>query len=248
MIRIAYSAASAPSAIRLQAAIAELGQECELVRNFAPVDINWGRARANATLNADTSKATNKRLMRIAFRDAHVPMPVLYFLANNGDTDALQFPAIGRPDMHTRGRGFWKVNNHTEVARALRGRTYRNGTRKQAATHFMEYVSPERAPYEYRVHVFMGKVIRVSEKAFDGTAQGNHRHYETVSAQGRELGHVRNAAKLAIHALGLDFGAVDVLASDTEAWALEVNTAPGLGGTMPSLYATKFIAWKAAQA
>lgn len=238
-LRIAYSAASAPSALRLAACSPDI----ELVRDSAsPVEVNWGRATANATLNPDTSSATHKRIMRERFAEAGVPMPTLY----GSDREAIQFPAIGRPDKHTRGRGLWRVTNERELSEALRGRRYRNGTRKQAATHFMEYVSPDRAPYELRVHVFLGKVIRVSRKEFTGNASGNHREYQTVTAQGMELRHVRQAAKQAVAALGLDFAAVDILASDSEAWVLEANSAPGLGGSMPYLYASKMLAWQEA--
>ena len=161
-------------------------------------------------------------------------MPKLYEL------DDIQLPAIGRPDKHTRGRALWLCHTEEDVREALAGRKNRNGTQKRAATHFMEYISTERAPREYRVHIFLGKVIRVSEKSFpkDGG------HYVTVSAAGTDVRHIRSAARAAIEAVGLDFGAVDVLANDTQAWVLEANSAPGLGGSMPELYASAFTRWK----
>ena len=231
-LTLGYSKASAPSARRIAAAY---GEDCQLVTT-GPVDINWGRGTGEATLNRNTSTVTNKRAMREAFKAAGVPMPTLY------DLDAVEFPAVGRPDFHTRKRGFWLVTNERELAQAKLGRVLRNGRRKQAATHFMEYVSPERAPREYRVHVFGGSVIRLSRKDFESADAGQH--YVTVSAAGEPVSHVRDAAKAAIDSVGLDFGAVDVMASDTECWVLEVNSAPGLGGTMPQLYASKFRAWK----
>jgi glutathione synthase/RimK-type ligase-like ATP-grasp enzyme len=100
----------------------------------------------------------------------------------------------------------------------------------------MEYI--QNAPHEYRVHVFNGKSIRISEKAFFGR-EGNHRLYTTIKPTG-QIDHVRSAAKLAVEALGLDFGAVDILANDENCWVLEVNSAPSLGGSMPQLYAQAF--------
>jgi D-alanine-D-alanine ligase-like ATP-grasp enzyme len=102
----------------------------------------------------------------------------------------------------------------------------------------MEFVEGDR---EYRVHIFKGKSIRVSEKSFFNDDRGK-RDYVTVN-HNTELSHVRKAAKKAVEALGLDFGAVDILATDDECWVLEVNAAPGLGGTMPRLYAETFLAW-----
>jgi glutathione synthase/RimK-type ligase-like ATP-grasp enzyme len=132
-----------------------------------------------------------------------------------------------------KGRGFWKINNFNDFGRALRGTR-----RKKAATHFMEYID---APYEYRVHIFKGKSIRVSLKAYaDPEAKG---HYTTAKPSSR-VWHVRKAAKQAVAALGLDFGAVDILATDDECWVLEVNAAPGLGGSTPRLYARTFLRWQ----
>jgi len=230
VISIAYSGTSSPSAHRL----AEVSPEVELVRDSsAEVDVNWGRADANAKLNRDTSKATNKRVMRELFREHGVPMPTLY------DVDEVQVPAIGRPDRHTRGKALWLCENDGAVKAALRGTP-----RKRAASHFMEYVSKERAPREFRVHVFLGNVIRTSLKSYDAAAQEAGRHYTTVSAEGFRTDHVRDAARKAIKAVGLDFGAVDVLANDDECWVLEANCAPGLGGTMPEVYANAFASWK----
>lgn len=192
-------------------------------------DINWGRYKANTTLNPDISNTTNKRVMRELFRDNLVPMPRLI----NIDDLAANFPVpcIGRPDRHTKGRGLWVCNSWQDVQRAMRGTR-----RKRAATHFMEYIDRERAPREYRVHIFKGKSIRISEKHFleDGT-----KDYTTTKPQHR-VWHVRKAAKQAVEAVGLDFGAVDILANDRECWVLEVNAAPGLGGSMPKLYADVF--------
>ena len=44
----------------------------------------------------------------------------------------------------------------------------------------------------------------------------------------------------AVDALGLDFGAVDVISRQDQAWVLEVNTAPGLTGTTPETYQHNF--------
>lgn len=226
MVKIAYSGRSSPSAYKFTEYINNL----ELVRSSTiPVDVNWGRARANAKLNPDISNVTNKRHMRQLFEEHGVPMPrlidknyVLHAVFSGEEV-------IGRPDTHTKGRGFWKIRNAEEFYKALRGTR-----KKKAATHFMEYIDRDRAPREYRVHIFNGKSIRISEKDFDENGK-----YTTAKPQ-HDVKHVRKAAKQALEAVGLDFGAVDILANDTECWVLEVNSAPGLGGSMPRVYAEKF--------
>lgn len=232
MLRIAYSGKSRPSALKIAS---ELNNQVELIRDSTtPVDVNWGRANANSQLNPDISNVVNKRRMRELFRQHNVPTPSLIDedLAFVFDTD----PIVGRPDRHTQGRGFWLCRNARDVQRALRGTR-----KKKAATHFMEYIDKERAPREYRVHIFKGKSIRISEKVFDGTGK------YTTGKPKHEVGHVRQAAKDAVAAVGLDFGAVDVLANDTDCWVLEVNSAPGVGGSMPRVYAEAFTKWKESQ-
>jgi glutathione synthase/RimK-type ligase-like ATP-grasp enzyme len=237
MLKICYSKKSEPSA-RL---IAEAGG-FEAVRS-SHGDINWGRNDANTRLNADTSRVTNKRVMRQLFAEARIPMPELIDNPRRAVRAGTSQPGgcgdgrviVGRPDYHSKGRGFWLCKSLRDVERAL------DGTRlKKPATHFMEFIQ---APYELRAHVFMGKSIRISLKDISGR-EGNHNIYTTAKPPKHLRDLVREPAKRAVEAVGLDFGAVDILATDTECWVLEVNSAPGVGGTMPELYARVFKDWK----
>jgi glutathione synthase/RimK-type ligase-like ATP-grasp enzyme len=231
MVTIAYSGTSKPSAVK----IADEDEHVQLVRSSnIPVDVNWGRAKADALLNPDISNVTNKRVMRQLFQEHGVPMPHLltHHEAHSAALEGKQL--IGRPDRHSKGRGLWRVNDNTSFMKAWCGTR-----KKKAATHFMEYVESDR---EYRVHVFKGKSIRISEKVFkeDGS-------YTTRKPGDIKLRKVREAAKLAVDAVGLDFGAVDILArgdANQDVWVLEVNAAPGCGGSVPRLYAETFRRWK----
>jgi glutathione synthase/RimK-type ligase-like ATP-grasp enzyme len=237
---ICYSGKTALSA----RAIAEQSDEIELVRGRDRViaDINWGRYKAETHLNPDISNSTNKRVMRELFREAGVPMPKLYSYQEVYELLAPMTPEqhslkfVGRPDSHSKGRGLWVIKELGDLRRAL------DGTRtKKAATHFMEFID---APREYRVHIFMGKSIRISEKVYgDEEHPKTHQKLYTTGKPKHPVKHVRKAAKKAIASLGLDFGAVDILADDDNCWVLEVNAAPGLGGTMPKLYAEVFTEW-----
>lgn len=236
MIRLGYARQSAPSALRIMEAS---DGQIEAVRT-GPCDVNWGRRRsASAELNGDIENAVNKAKMRRLFAEAAVPAPLLitdpvdawYAVAVDG------MRLVGRPDFHTRGRGFWTCTDLTGVEQSISG-----VGRKRAATHWIEYVDPGLAPKEFRVHVFGGKSIRMSLKD-----HAKFHDYTTLKPpEGMPKRHIRRAAKAALEAVGLDFGVVDVLASEDQkqVWVLEVNAAPGLGGTTPNLWADTFINWR----
>lgn len=111
---------------------------------------------------------------------------------------------------------------------------------------------------EYRIHIFRGQVIDVQRKGLKEELQGtegvnfkirnlaNGFVYTRNDANGVSLinsNHVPNIAKdvaiAAVAALGLDFGAADIIYNERQnrAYCLEVNTAPGLMGTTVTNYA-----------
>lgn len=228
---LTVSGRSLPSAMK----IAESAYDITLNRGNEG-DINFGRNSANTQLNPDISNSTNKRRMRELFAEHSVPMPKLYTKQEVYEILAPLHEGqhghhfVGRPDTHMKGRGFWHVRTIGDLRRASDGTR-----RKKPATHFMEYIE---APREYRVHIFCGKSIRISEK--DHTA---FHEYTTIKPT-HNIEHVRKAAKQAVKAVGLDFGAVDILADDNNCWVLEVNSAPGIGGSLPRLYADVFAKWE----
>lgn len=108
---------------------------------------------------------------------------------------------------------------------------------------------------EYRVHIVNGEVIDTQRKGISQEFKDGLEEGEEVNFKIRNLSNgfifVRNdgrvvpddvhvQAKLAIAAVGLDFGAVDIIynAKRAEAYVLEINTAPGLMGTTVTNYAT----------
>lgn len=104
--------------------------------------------------------------------------------------------------------------------------------------------------HEYRVHVCRGQVIDTQRKGlreeFRGQTDVNYkiRNLANGFVYVRNDGHVvpqvvLDAGLAAVTALGLDFGAVDVVYNQSTnlAYALEVNTAPGLTGTTITNYA-----------
>jgi hypothetical protein len=186
--------------------------------------------------------ASNKRKARVLFEGANVPAPRLFTSATAVTQECL--PVIARTSYHCKGEGFWFCKTLQDVQKAVRA----------GATHFLEFVGNTR---EYRVHTFIkGKHLKaerknrtheayistkISEKVWQGEGkpsadepQKNHEFGWTfLGPQDRrpdELDVVRHAAKQAIAALGMDFGAVDVMYSirNKLPYVLEVNSTPSL--------------------
>ncbi len=103
---------------------------------------------------------------------------------------------------------------------------------------------------EYRVHVFAGDVLDVQQKkrkkdVADDEVNWQIRNHGNGFIFAREgvapPQDVIDEAVNAVQALGLDFGAVDIVYNEkqSKAYVLEVNTAPGLEGTTLDNYAER---------
>lgn len=103
---------------------------------------------------------------------------------------------------------------------------------------------------EFRVHVFRGEIIDYIEKkkVVPERRPANFNKYISSITCGwvfshtnvRDIPEVRQLAIRAVMALGLDFGAVDIIYADGLPYVLEVNTAPGLSGVTLVKYANAF--------
>lgn len=112
------------------------------------------------------------------------------------------------------------------------------------------YVKYIKKKAEFRVHVAFGKVIDVQQKRkrsdYDGDVDYAIRNHHTGWVYCRENvelnDRLRDAAINAVTAVGLDFGAVDIIYNEYRDayYVLEVNTAPGLEGTSVEKYANCF--------
>lgn len=105
---------------------------------------------------------------------------------------------------------------------------------------------------EYRIHVMRGEVISIQRKALrkdqDNDNDVDHRirnlanGYIFARNDVSPPADVLNQSLLAVKAIGLDFGAVDVIWNEKkqQAFVLEINTAAGLEGTTVTDYANGF--------
>lgn len=113
------------------------------------------------------------------------------------------------------------------------------------------YVKYVKKKEEYRVHVLDGNVIDAQRKMRksdvpDDSVNWKVRNVAGGFIYGREGVALRDEAKAlavkAVEALGLDFGAVDIIWNQRadKYYVLEVNTAPGLTGTTLESYINAF--------
>lgn len=104
---------------------------------------------------------------------------------------------------------------------------------------------------EYRYHVFMGQVVDIQRKARKRDVPDDAVNWQVRNLDGGfifaregvvESPVASEEAVKAVAALGLDFGAVDLIynAREDKYYVLEVNTAPGLSGTTLDGYKQRF--------
>lgn len=105
------------------------------------------------------------------------------------------------------------------------------------------------AKFEYRIHVFDEKVIHIQQKRRKvgwetdrkfGIRNLDNGYIFACTDIYQPTDDVLAQAIAAVKALGLEFGAVDILQYKNEGYVLEVNTAPGLEGTTLSKYVEAF--------
>lgn len=112
------------------------------------------------------------------------------------------------------------------------------------------YVREIRNHGEYRVHVMNGQVIDYIKKRRRNGERANQEQLDVRNlANGwvytrdnlRRLERIEQLAVNAVAALGLDFGAVDIIKNENgEVFVLEVNTACGMSDTTRDAYASAF--------
>ncbi|MGM0410091.1 MAG: ATP-grasp domain-containing protein [Bacillota bacterium] len=179
--------------------------------------------------------ASNKLKSRKIMEDNNVPIPQTW-----NDKEMPDFPCIGRPLQHFGGRNFYFCEDKIDW----------NNAKRKGAKYFSKYYPKTK---EYRVHVASGKVIilaekitpdNTSEQAWNLSKKGVCEEFNTLrwSEYPKDICDI---AVKAVKSLGLDFGAVDIMAEPNDdslpyAVVLEVNTAPKLGSYGQERYAEYF--------
>lgn len=149
------------------------------------------------------------------------------------DPEDLEYPFLGRRRHHARG---------TDIVLCLQ----RSDHLRRGRDYYVKYVPVKR---EFRLHVAGGDVFRVQGKFADDLSLAGVSPWIRNYASGyrfrspRRRLHSRRLeqAVTAVRALGLDFGAVDmILGDDGESYILEVNTAPACSPLTAAGYVTAF--------
>lgn len=200
--------------------------------------IRWGSRRnphideecAVVLNNADAiERASDKLLSLEVMTEAGIQTPA--FSTDPDDlVDICGYPILGRSRHHARG---------SDIKLCLQRADYRN--RK---SFYTAYVPTKR---EFRVHVVRDQVVRIQGKYLDFPNQKLPwiRNYLTGyrfrSPRLRLRPERLQAAIGAVSAIGLDFGAVDlIIGDDNETYILEVNTAPSCSPMTGAAYVIAF--------
>lgn len=186
-------------------------------------------------------KLTSDKLQaRKTFESKLIPTPKTFSreeIRREIDTrpEDIVFPIIGRKGSHYGGNEFYTFNDVWELKEGL--------SNNHDLTYFSEFYPKSR---EFRVHIASGKAIIVAEKIVEEENKGEfiwnlgdngvcEDFYTYRWSEYREIEDIISTASLATKVLGLDYGAVDVIAYPTDRQeelppvaVLEINSAPRL--------------------
>jgi glutathione synthase/RimK-type ligase-like ATP-grasp enzyme len=194
--------------------------------------INWGSGNCpfNA-VNVKTTDASNKLTAFLKMQAAGVSVPEFCV----GKESVLNMLEKGRTvfarkylNSHS-GKGIVSIKEPGDIV---------------DAPLYVEYIPKK---FEFRVHIMKGKVIHVQQKKLK-TGHAPHQVRNLDNGYVFAINDIEvppsviTEAGAAVQALGLDFGAVDIVYNEKhqKAYVLEVNTAPGLCDTTAKIYAEAF--------
>jgi glutathione synthase/RimK-type ligase-like ATP-grasp enzyme len=204
----------------------------KFVKRPGDVIINWGDSAAGnlscLNLGGNVATASNKLRAFEKFREAGVSIPEF---------------ATSKEGVKWGGV---TVVRHKLTGHSGEGIEIADAGNLPSAPLYVQYI-PKKA--EYRVHVVGERVVLVQRKARNPECDNpnwkvrNHDNGFIFVRNGVDApSSVLEQASRAVAALGLDFGAVDIIWNEKskKAFVLEVNTAPGLEGSTIDDYAQGF--------
>jgi hypothetical protein len=217
----------------LREAIVRLGGQIGS-REDADAYVSYGVRVPNPgrpTLNANGGMR-DKFLELQTLQNAGVPVPLFSEVV-----DRVDFPYLARKRQHTRGQDIVPILGPGQLHDWAR--TNRD--------FFVRYTPFTR---EFRVWVYRRRTLAIYEKVlrYPERVSTIGAHFENGFAfifRGEPMPEFGGIAANAVHALELDFGAVDVLDTPDGPVVLEVNTAPGVEGLRHGItkLATKIMKW-----
>lgn len=205
----------------------------KFIRRPTDVIINWGSSQCNLqnVVNSPeaAARAGNKRTAFERLKEQGVSVPA--FATSRSGVDWEGLTVVRHKLTGHSGEGIELVEDKENLPNA---------------PLYVQYV-PKKD--EYRIHVVGQSIIIRQRKARNPLVENpdwkvrNHDNgFIFVRGEVNPPASVEEQALAAIAALGLDFGAVDVIYNEKQrrAYVLEVNTAPGLEGQSVEDYANAF--------
>lgn len=224
------------------------------VRRPSDVLINYGNSNPPYTegvLNGyptALSRATNKLAFfeGVSQTSAYNHLPKHW--TSRGDIPADAYPVVCRTILsgHS-GAGIVIASDPESVVDASLYVQYRKKSQEYRVHVFKEKVfvgaddHGDNTGFEFRYHTVLvqKKIKKPDAEVLDWRVRNLHNGFIYQKNNVQAPDKVLTAAKEVFAMTGLDFGAVDVIFNGHEdkAYVLEVNTAPGLEGTTPGIYA-----------
>lgn len=189
------------------------------------VAINWGTMALPSDYYVfNKPSSIRKSSAKGSFRVQLYENGLAPYTTMSSDVPEDKFPVVVRPLTHFGGKYLAVANDESELQTVLQKREYLDGY----------YISSlVKKSKEFRVFVTQGRVVYIVNKIPDdanAVAWNVHQggRFENVRFSSWDLG-VAKASLKAMSLTGLDFGAVDVIVSESgEVYVLEINTAPAL--------------------
>lgn len=213
--------------------------------------INWGNCIFSNDGYFDMNRpssihlASNKKLGRRILQNAGVEVPFTVFPSANiaGSLAGLTYPVIARPSHHHGGQNFHKLDNFEALLAFLWG--------KNADDWYVSNLFQK--TNEYRFHVGHNRILFVNEKPLvageiRANQAVNHQSWRVLKWSEYSTGILANASRVAIRAmdaLGLEYGAVDLMvnANDGSCAVCEVNTSPSINTPYSSEKYAQYFDW-----
>lgn len=245
---IMCSKIAAPTGRALAAEISERqGSRCVIRFKAMPLATGWGGKHIRYGSHVESpgeclnslesvKLASDKVKALYAFECAGVPSPRRWFadnIAGGGETALIW-----------RKNARHSANDNPYIVRA--NETTDRG-RQLLYDYCLEFIDKRN---EYRATSLLGRAIRLQKKVPkegctpDMDVRSNSRGWQLKDVEFTQSGRVSGLGIAAIGALGLDFGAADIIESlDGVLYVIEVNTAPGLTGRGIRRYSRHFHKW-----
>ena len=180
--------------------------------------------------------ASNKLRCRRVLEQAEIPVP---------EESMTAFPVVGRTVKHRAGRGFWLCNSEDDIGRAV----------ARGARYFSVFYPKQN---EYRVHIAHGSVLYVQEKVPRESEEykrdwpiWNHAindfQFRIIRWSYWPLDIILLATK-AVSTVGLDYGAIDIMANPKEdgfppAVVCEINTGMSIDSDYSAIMYQTYFRW-----